>query len=121
MAASATAPFGHAPYPLAHTLDYRGDPGLLGPGSVSWLVIGDVATFIGGIRALLLQSAHPEVVAGVGDHSRYREDPLGSPLPDLGLRHRNHLRGDARSRGRGGPGATDPPARCRDVEPWAAL
>ena len=77
MAASATAPFGHAPYPLAHTLDYRGDPGLLGPGSVSWLVIGDVATFIGGIRALLLQSAHPEVVAGVGDHSRYREDPLG--------------------------------------------
>jgi uncharacterized protein (DUF2236 family) len=74
---SATSPFGHAPYPLAHTLDYEGDPGLLGPGSVSWLVIGDVATFVGGIRALLLQSAHPEVVAGVGDHSRYREDPLG--------------------------------------------
>lgn len=77
IAASATAPFGHAPYPLAHSLDYPGDPGLLGPGSVSWLVIGDVATFVGGIRALLLQSAHPEVVAGVGDHSRYREDPLG--------------------------------------------
>src|SRR5262245_34256392 len=77
IAASATAPFGHAPYPLAHSLDYGGDAGLLGPGSVSWLVIGDVATFVGGIRALLLQSAHPEVVAGVGDHSRYREDPLG--------------------------------------------
>ncbi len=77
IAASATAPFGHAPYPLARSLDYRGDPGLLGPGSVSWLVIGDVATMVGGIRALLLQSAHPEVVAGVGDHSRYREDPLG--------------------------------------------
>jgi uncharacterized protein (DUF2236 family) len=26
---------------------------------------------------LILQAAHPEVVAGVGDHSRYREDPLG--------------------------------------------
>ena len=74
---SATSPFAHAAYPLEHSLDYRGDPGLLGPGSVSWLVLADVATFVGGIRALLLQAAHPEVVAGVGDHSRYREDPLG--------------------------------------------
>lgn len=74
---SATSPFGHAPYPLAHTLDHRGDPGLLGPGSVSWTVIGDVAAFVGGIRGLLIQAAHPEVVAGVGDHSRYRQDPLG--------------------------------------------
>jgi uncharacterized protein (DUF2236 family) len=32
---------------------------------------------IGGIRGLLIQAAHPEVVAGVGDHSRYRQDPLG--------------------------------------------
>jgi uncharacterized protein (DUF2236 family) len=74
---SATSPFSHAPYPLARSLEYQGDPGLLGPGSVSWLVIGDVAAFVGGIRGLLVQAAHPEVVAGVGDHSRYREDPLG--------------------------------------------
>lgn len=74
---SATSPFSHAPYPLAKTLDYPGDPGLLGPDSVSWTVIGDVAAFVGGIRGLLIQAAHPEVVAGVGDHSRYREDPLG--------------------------------------------
>lgn len=74
---SATSPFGHAPYPLANTLEHRGDPGLLGPDSVSWTVIGDVAAFVGGIRGLLIQAAHPEVVAGVGDHSRYREDPLG--------------------------------------------
>lgn len=74
---TATSPFGHAPYPLAKSLQYRGDPGLIGPGSVSWRVIGDVAAFIGGIRALLVQAAHPEVVAGVADHSRYREDPLG--------------------------------------------
>jgi uncharacterized protein (DUF2236 family) len=39
--------------------------------------MGDPATFVGGIRALLIQSAHPEVVAGVADHSRYEEDPLG--------------------------------------------
>lgn len=75
--ASATSPFGHAPYPLANSLEHSGDPGLFGPGSVSWRVIGDVSTFVGGIRALLVQAAHPEVVAGVADHSRYREDPLG--------------------------------------------
>ena len=74
---SATSPFGHADYPLADTLSYRGDPGLFGPGSVSWRIIGDVSAFAGGIRALLIQAAHPEVVAGVDEHSRYREDPLG--------------------------------------------
>ncbi len=75
--ASATAPFQHVAYPLANSLRYRGDPGLFGPGSISWQVVGDVATMIGGIRGLLIQAAHPEVVAGVGDHSRYRQDPLG--------------------------------------------
>lgn len=77
MISAATSPFGHAAYPLANSLDHRGDPGLFGPGSASWRVIGDVSTFVGGIRALLVQAAHPEVVAGVADHSRYREDPLG--------------------------------------------
>ena len=69
--------FAHAGDPMEHTLDYRGDPGLCGPDSISWEVMGDVSGFIGGIRALLIQAAHPEVVAGVADHSRYREDPLG--------------------------------------------
>ena len=69
--------FEHAPYPLADTLAYRGDPGLFGPESVTWRIVGDVAAFVGGIRALLVQAVHPEVVAGVVDHSRYREDPLG--------------------------------------------
>ncbi|CAN5833588.1 hypothetical protein BH23ACT4_BH23ACT4_02270 [soil metagenome] len=62
---------------MARSFEYMGDPGLHGPESVSWRVIGDVATFVGGIRGLLIQAAHPEVVAGVGDHSRYRDDPLG--------------------------------------------
>ncbi len=69
--------FAHVPYPLAETLEHRGDPGLFGPESVTWKVMGDPATFVGGIRALLVQSGHPEVVAGVADHSRYEEDPLG--------------------------------------------
>ena len=64
-----TSPFRHASYPLENSLAYRGDPGLFGPDSVSWRVIGDVSTFIGGIRALLVQSAHPEVVAGVHDRA----------------------------------------------------
>jgi uncharacterized protein (DUF2236 family) len=72
-----TGLFAHAPYPLADSMRYQGDPGLFGPDSVTWPVIGDVATFIGGIRALLVQAAHPEVVAGVADHSRYQDDPLG--------------------------------------------
>ncbi len=75
--ASTVALFSHGPQPLENTLDYRGDPGLLGPDSVSWRVIGDAAAFVGGIRALLVQTAHPEVVAGVEQHSRYRSDPLG--------------------------------------------
>lgn len=71
------AMFEHAPYPLEHTLDHAGDPGMLGPDSVSWRLIAHSAAFVGGIRALLIQAAHPEVVAGVDDHSRYQDDPLG--------------------------------------------
>lgn len=69
--------FAFADYPLADSLDYRGDPGLFGPGSATWKVMSDVSTMVGGIRALVMQTAHPEVVAGVHDHSAYREDPLG--------------------------------------------
>lgn len=69
--------FAHGDRPLVDTARFPGDRGLCGPGSVSWKVIGDVSAFLGGVRALLIQSAHPEVVAGVDDHSRYREDPLG--------------------------------------------
>jgi uncharacterized protein (DUF2236 family) len=72
-----TALFSHGPTPLADTMSYAPDPGLLGPDSVSWRVIGDATAFVGGIRALLVQTAHPEVVAGVEQHSRYRDDPLG--------------------------------------------
>ena len=60
-----TSLFSHGPTPLENTLDYRGDRGLLGPDSISWRVIGDTAAFVGGVRALLVQAAHPEVVAGV--------------------------------------------------------
>lgn len=77
MAESTAGLFAHAAYPLEHSLRYEGDPGLFGPGSATWEVMGDVASFVGGIRALLVQAAHPEVVAGVADHSTYEQDPLG--------------------------------------------
>lgn len=69
--------FAHDDYPLAQSLDYPGDPGLFGPGSATWRTMGDATAIVGGIRALLIQTAHPEVVAGVRDHSNYRQDPLG--------------------------------------------
>ena len=75
--ASTVGLFSHVDYPLRATLDYPGDPGVCGPGSASWSFVGDASAFVGGIRALLIQAAHPEVVAGVADHSQYREDPLG--------------------------------------------
>jgi uncharacterized protein (DUF2236 family) len=40
-------------------------------------VHGDSAMFIGGIRALLLQSLHPLAMAAVAGHSGYRGDPWG--------------------------------------------
>jgi len=53
------------------------DEGLFGPESAVWQVHGSVGTLIGGIRALLLQAAHPAALAGVATHSRYQTDLLG--------------------------------------------
>jgi uncharacterized protein (DUF2236 family) len=40
-------------------------------------VHGDASMFVGGLRALLLQSLHPLAMAGVAQHSDYRGDPWG--------------------------------------------
>ncbi len=40
-------------------------------------VHGDASMFVGGIRALLLQSLHPLAMAGVAQHSGYQGDPWG--------------------------------------------
>jgi len=55
-----------------------GDPGLFGPDSVIWRVHGDFPSMLcGGISALLLQMLHPSALAGVWDHSNFRQDMLG--------------------------------------------
>jgi len=56
----------------------KGDPGLFGPDSISWRVHGDFPSMlVGGISALLLQLLHPLALAGVWDHSNFRQDLLG--------------------------------------------
>lgn len=52
-------------------------PGFFMPDEAPWVVHGDMATLVGGIRALLVQALHPGSLAGVREHSRYKEDPLG--------------------------------------------
>ena len=53
------------------------DAGLFRPDGSVWKVHGSLATLVGGVRALLLQAAHPAPLAGVAQHSRYESDPMG--------------------------------------------
>jgi uncharacterized protein (DUF2236 family) len=56
----------------------RTDTGLFGPGSACWKVHGDFTSMmVGGVTALLLQMLHPGALAGVWDHSNFREDMHG--------------------------------------------
>jgi uncharacterized protein (DUF2236 family) len=54
-----------------------GAPGLFAADSPVWAVHGDLSMFVGGIRALFVQTLHPLAMAGVEEHSDYRRDPLG--------------------------------------------
>lgn len=56
----------------------NGDPGLFGPDSVTWKIHADFPSMMaGGLAALMLQALHPLALAGVWDHSSFREDTLG--------------------------------------------
>jgi len=51
--------------------------GLYGPDSIMWRVTGHITpAAMGAGRALLLQTAHPWVTAGIDEHSIVRYDPL---------------------------------------------
>jgi uncharacterized protein (DUF2236 family) len=58
-------------------VDRPGDPGLFGPGSVTWQMHGDPMMWIAGIRALYLQALHPRAVRGVMQNSDFRRDAWG--------------------------------------------
>jgi hypothetical protein len=53
------------------------DVGLFKTDGAVWKVHGNLGTLVGGVRALLLQAAHPAPLAGVAQHSRYETDPMG--------------------------------------------
>ena len=53
----------------------RSDLGYFGPDSVSWQVHREVTVLFGGARALLLQSAHPLVVAGARQTGMFQRNP----------------------------------------------
>ncbi len=58
-------------------VDTDADPGLFGPGSVTWRVMAEPVLMLGAGRALLMQAAHPLVAEGAIEHSTYRTDPYG--------------------------------------------
>ncbi len=62
-----------------------GDPGLCGPGSISWRINGDLASVAhAGTSAIIMELLHPSVMAGVQEHSGYREDPFRRARTTLG-------------------------------------
>ncbi|MCX5379935.1 oxygenase MpaB family protein [Streptomyces sp. NBC_00091] len=56
------------------------DPGLYGPGSVTWQCHGDPVMWIAGIRALYLQALHPRAVRAVMENSDFQTDAWGRLL-----------------------------------------
>jgi len=53
------------------------DIGMFSPSDAPWIIHRDFSTLVGGVRALLMQALHPGSLAGVAQHSRYEQDPLG--------------------------------------------
>jgi uncharacterized protein (DUF2236 family) len=51
------------------------DDGFFGPRSVTWRLHSDLSGPVSGLRALLLQALHPLAMAGVDQHSQWRDDP----------------------------------------------
>ncbi len=54
-----------------------GEPAIGAPDSVAWRIFKNpVATYIGGVTAVILELAEPRVRTGVWEHSGFRKDPL---------------------------------------------
>lgn len=51
------------------------DDGFFGPASVTWRLNADLSAPVSGLRSLLLQALHPLAMAGVDQHSQWRDDP----------------------------------------------
>lgn len=62
--------------PFDATVD-PGDPGLMGPGSATWQLLGEPCVLPMGFRALLVQMLHPIALEAVHTHGSFAEDFLG--------------------------------------------
>lgn len=68
--------------PLAHAYEqavpeHPADRGLWGPDSLVWRVHRDRSFPLAGMRSLMVQALHPLAMAGVAEHSTWKEDPFG--------------------------------------------
>ncbi|HVL91115.1 MAG TPA: oxygenase MpaB family protein, partial [Actinomycetota bacterium] len=61
------------------------DPGFFGPDSVSWQVHRETTVLFGGARALLMQAAHPLVIAGASATGFYERNPWARLMRTLHL------------------------------------
>ena len=61
--------------PYHRSMAFERDSGYFGPDSVSWQVHREVTVLFGGARALLMQAAHPLVVAGANQTGMYERNP----------------------------------------------
>lgn len=57
--------------------EHPADDGLFGPRSVVWRVNRDRSFPLAAVRSLMMQALHPLAMAGVAQHSNWREDPFG--------------------------------------------
>ena len=57
--------------------EHPADGGLFGPGSVVWRVNRDRCFPLAGMRSLMVQALHPLAMAGVAQHSSWKQDPFG--------------------------------------------
>jgi uncharacterized protein (DUF2236 family) len=58
-------------------LENPADDGLFGPRSIVWRVNRDRSFPLAGMRSLMVQALHPLAMAGVAQHSNWRQDPFG--------------------------------------------
>jgi uncharacterized protein (DUF2236 family) len=68
---------GGVPLDQRVTMAGEDNPGLFTRDSVTWRIHADSSMFVGGLRALMVQTMHPLAMAGVAQHSNYRDDPMG--------------------------------------------
>ncbi len=57
--------------------EHPADAGLFGPQSVVWRVHRDRSFPLAALRSLIVQALHPLAMAGVAEHSNWKEDPFG--------------------------------------------